>query len=59
VVYSELMYTSKAFMKHVCAIEYSWIEMLVPKLKTADARKLTGIDHHSSKEKEKEKENDI
>ncbi len=42
VVYSELLFTTRPYMKHVCAIEYEWIERLVSKLKNADPRLLTG-----------------
>ena len=42
VTYSELVYTNKPYMRHVCAIEYDWIEKLVPRLQSADPRRLTG-----------------
>jgi ATP-dependent RNA helicase DHX8/PRP22 len=42
VTYAELTYTTRPYMRHVCAIDYEWIEKLVPKLQQADPRRLTG-----------------
>lgn len=42
VVYQELVFTSKPFMRHVCAIEFKWVQTLLPKLRQADIQKLSG-----------------
>jgi len=42
VVYQELVFTSKPFIRQVCAIEYQWVEHLLPRLKSADIDKLVG-----------------
>jgi len=42
VVYQELVFTSKAFIRQICAIEYAWVEHLLPRLKSANINRLAG-----------------
>ena len=42
VVYQELVFTTKPFMRHACAIEYKWVQKLLPKLRQADVQGLAG-----------------
>jgi len=45
IVYHELVYTTKPFMRTVCAVEYHWVEELLPRLKEGNIKKLTGHSH--------------
>ncbi|KAI3895007.1 hypothetical protein MKW92_036794, partial [Papaver armeniacum] len=42
VVYHELIATSRPFMRSVCAVEVSWVEPILQKLKKVDVNKLSG-----------------
>ncbi|KAI3910941.1 hypothetical protein MKW98_022628 [Papaver atlanticum] len=42
VVYHELIATSRPFMRSVCAVEISWVEPILQKLRKVDVNKLSG-----------------
>jgi len=42
VVYQELVFTSKAFIRQVCSIDFTWVEHMLPRLKSADIDRLVG-----------------
>lgn len=42
VVYNELVFTTKPFIKGLCTIEYDWVMELLPRLRSANIRKLVG-----------------
>lgn len=42
VVYDEVVYTTKPFIKGVCTIDFEWVQDLLPKLKNANVRQLIG-----------------
>lgn len=42
VVYQDLIYTSKAFMRNLCSIEFGWVQHLLPRLRGANVQRLCG-----------------
>uniref|UniRef100_A0A1J3HTC6 RNA helicase n=1 Tax=Noccaea caerulescens TaxID=107243 RepID=A0A1J3HTC6_NOCCA len=55
VVYHELISTTRPFMRHVCAIEMSWVAPIKRKMEKVDVRKLSGGSESSVKKPEEEK----
>ena len=43
IVYHEMVMTSRPFLRHVCKVEYEWIEDALPRLENPiDVKKLSG-----------------
>jgi hypothetical protein len=42
VVYTEVVYTTKPFMTHLCVIQYEWVEKLLALLQSANVQRLAG-----------------
>ena len=42
IVFHELVYTTKPYVRNVCAVEYKWVQPLLPLLSQADIHRLTG-----------------
>jgi ATP-dependent RNA helicase DHX8/PRP22 len=43
IVYHEMVMTSRPFLRHVCKVEYEWIEDALPRLESPiDVKKLSG-----------------
>lgn len=48
VIFHEVVWTSKPFMRTVCPIKYSWVKDLLPKLHEVDIYALSGTGRQSS-----------
>jgi ATP-dependent RNA helicase DHX8/PRP22 len=46
VIYDEVVFTSKPFMRNVCVIEFDWIKRLMPRLTNVNLKRLTGYTAH-------------
>ncbi|CAI5457471.1 unnamed protein product [Closterium sp. Yama58-4] len=54
VVYQEIVATTRAFMRCVCAVEEPWVQPLLPRLHDVDVTRLSGGDTAAAAAKEKQ-----
>ncbi|CAI5937583.1 unnamed protein product [Closterium sp. NIES-64] len=58
VVYQEIVATTRAFMRCVCAVDEPWVQPLLPRLHDVDVTRLSGGDTAAAAAKEKQAKED-